>query len=238
MTRKLLFRIAGLWLVIGILSIFSVSLYDFAEPVSIMTFPQVPTDGMPITVAFKLKNYELNPVPYSFKLFANGKKVVEGEVLLEPFSGRDYRYVYPDSVKLGDQITFTLLAENSEESFEKVISVPPYHPHVWTSFVSFASFSTSMAGMVSTTTTTTTTTITSMAYYSDAFGARHIINVGVIFSLVLIGILIHVEVTEPFTNSRHILGRLRRRFTRVSVILFIIFIAMVFTQVALILSWV
>jgi hypothetical protein len=77
-----------------------------------------------------------------------------------------------------------------------------------------------------------------MAYYQGSFGVRNAINVGVIFSIVLIALLIHVEVTEPYGRMLNMLGRLRRRFNKLSAVLFIIFMSMVFTQIALILSWV
>jgi hypothetical protein len=233
--NKGVFKIAGIWLAIIVLSTFALSLNDLSGPVHLMTFPEVPKEDTPILVTFSLKNTEISPLPYAYELFANGEKALEGKVRLSGLSSKSFSYVYPEPVKLGEQVTFMLRAKNPLETYEKVLSVPAYHPHVWTSFVSFASFSTSMAGVV-TTTTTTTSTITSMAYYDNAFGNSSALNVGVIFSIVLIAVLIHVEVTEPYTNALHVFGRLRKRFNKLSAILFTIFIAMVFTQITMIIN--
>ena len=63
------------------------------------------------------------------------------------------------------------------------------------------------------------------------------INVGAIFAIVLVAVLLHVEVTEPFhNNTLNILGRIRRRFSKLSAILFIIFITMMFSNVIMILG--
>ena len=117
------------------------------------------------------------------------------------------------------------------KTYEEVVTAPPYHPYVWSSFVSFAAFSTTM------TTTTTTMSITSLAYYDTSFGVKKVINVGAIFAIVLVAVLLHVEVTEPFHNNMlNILGRIRRRFSKLSAILFIIFITMIFSNVIMIIG--
>ena len=52
----------------------------------------------------------------------------------------------------------------------------------------------------------------------------------------MIALLIHIEVTEPFHDALNIIGRLRKRFSKLSVILFTIFITMVFSQIILIIG--
>ncbi|MFQ5815777.1 MAG: hypothetical protein ACE5G7_04695 [Candidatus Hydrothermarchaeaceae archaeon] len=47
---------------------------------------------------------------------------------------------------------------------------------------------------------------------------------------------LRVEATEPFRNTINYLSRPRLRFSRLSSVLFIIFAAMVFSQIAVILS--
>lgn len=238
-TRK--FAIASIWLGIIVLVIFALSVKGLSSPVNLMTFPEVPKEGLPVLVSFSIKNSGTAKVPYSFELFANGEKVFEGNTLVSPLSAKKYEYLYSTPLKLGDQVSFVVNVISPTETYQEVISVPPYHPHVWTSFVSFASFATSMAGITSSmgiSSTTTTTIVTSMAYYDNAFGSNNALNVGVIFSIVLIAVLVHVEITEPYTGALNVLGRLRKRLNKLSAILFIIFLSMVFTQVAMILSWV
>jgi hypothetical protein len=75
-----------------------------------------------------------------------------------------------------------------------------------------------------------------MAYYSNSYGFDEAVNVGVVFSIVLLFILIQVELTEPFTKALNLLGRLKPRFSRLSMALFIIFMAMVFTEIIMIIG--
>lgn len=200
------------------------------SPIKLYVFPEVPQAGEPIVVTFSMKNYGLVDSPYTYSLYANGEKVMSGRTVVSPFSSKKYQYAYVNDLKVGEKVSFVVRVASKDRTYEEVITAPPYHPYVWSSFVSFAAFSTSMS-------TTTTTSITSMAYYDNSFGVKRVINVGVIFSVVLIALLIHVEVTEPFhVNVLNILGRLRRRFTKLSAILFIIFITMIFSQIVMIIG--
>jgi len=201
-----------------------------SSPVKLFVFPEVPQPGEPIIVTFSMKNYALVDSPYTYTLYANGEEVMSGKTIVSPFSSKKYQYAYVNDLKVGEKVSFVVKATSKDKSYEEVITAPPYHPYVWSSFVSFAAFSTTM-------TTTTTMSITSMAYYDNSFGIKKAINVGVIFSIVLITLLIHVEVTEPFHgNVLNIFGRLRRRFTKLSAVLFIIFITMIFSQIVMIIG--
>lgn len=205
------------------------SFSSVSNPVKLYIFPEVPQEGEPIIVTFSMKNYGLADSPYSYTLYANGEEVMSGRTIISPLSSKKYQYAYVNGLEVGEKVSFVVKVQSVGNDYEEVVTAPPYHPHVWSSFVSFAAFSTSMSS--------TTMSLTSMAYYDNSFGVRKAINVGVIFSIVLIALLIHVEVTEPFHNNLlNILGRLRRRFTKLSAILFIIFITMVFSQVVMIIG--
>jgi hypothetical protein len=82
------------------------------------------------------------------------------------------------------------------------------------------------------------TSMTTMAYYDQSFVSGSALNIGVIFSIVLIALLIYLELTEPSLQNKSfkVLGNLRIRFARLTGILFIIFVGMVFTQIALIIG--
>jgi hypothetical protein len=222
---KNLAKIAIALPVILILALFSLSLHSLSSPVVLGIFPQVPKEGMPVTLSFSLTNYHLFEKDYNYEFYANGRRVLEGSTTVGPLSSREYRYVYKNPLKLGERVNFVVTVSTQNEVYEQSLSIPAYPPQVWSSFVSFATFSTSMG-----------TFLTSMPYYQDSFGLNQAFNVGVIFSVILIMILIQVELTEPFTKTMNMLGRLRSRFNRLSAVLFMIFIAMIFTQIVLIIG--
>lgn len=235
-------KIAIISPVILVLAILSISLNSLSSPVALSAFPEVPREGEPIILSFSLKNLDLKETTYAYEFYANGKKILEGSAVLRPLSSKQYSYAYRNPLKLGEQVTFLLKAAAPSNTYEETLSMPAYPPQVWSSFVSFATFSTSMAGMSSSMGLSSSMgssmgmSLTSMAYYQNSFGTNKAFNVGVIFSVVLIMILIHVELTEPFMKARNLLGRLRARFNKLSAILFIIFVAMVFTQIIMIIG--
>ncbi|MHC4397643.1 MAG: hypothetical protein ACYS1A_18525 [Planctomycetota bacterium] len=228
--ERIKLKIVILALAVFFLTACFASFSSVKSPVKLTLFPEVPQEGEPIIVTFSMKNYDLTNSPYTYTLYANGEEVMSGNTMISPLSTKKYQYAYVNDLEVGEKVSFVVKVESEGKSYEEVVTAPPYHPYVWSSFVSFAAFSTTM-------TTTTTMSITSMAYYDSSFGVKKAINVGLIFSVVLIALLIHVEITEPFHNNvLNILGRLRRRFTKVSAILFIIFITMIFSQIVIIIG--
>jgi hypothetical protein len=244
--------------IIVVLAIFSNSLHDLSSPVVLKAFPSVPKEGEPVSVAFTLKNYDEEGKDYNFELYANGEEVMHGETLLPGYSERNYAYSHRNSLDLGEQISFLLkvyvpkeikneptcrgirIKENCLTSevqvYEKSIAIPAYPPQVWSSFVSFAAFSTAISSLSSISTSTSTMSMASIAYYKNTYGFDQALNVGVIFSIVLLVILIQVELTEPFTKALNFLGRMKPRFNRLSMVLFIIFMSMVFTEIILVIG--
>lgn len=221
-------------------------------------FPSVPKEGEPVSLAFTLKNYEEDGKNYRFELFANGEKVMHGETLFPGHSQRNYAYTHRNSFDLGSQIFFLLkvyvpaeirgadacggvrIKENCLTSetrvYEKRLAIPAYPPQVWSSFVSFAAFLTAITSLSSNSMSSSTMSVASVAYYRDTYGFDQALNVGVIFSIVLLMVLLQVELTEPFTKALNLFGRMKPRFNRLSMVLFIIFMAMVFTEIILIIG--
>lgn len=259
-------KIAIILPVILVLAAFSLSLNSLSSPITLSAFPQVPKEGMPVALSFSLKNYYLSEKEYNYEFYANGKRVLEGSTALNPLSSKEYLYMYRNPLKLGERVSFLVrvsapaevyedaackklrikiaCVQPSAKVYEEVLSIPPYPPQVWSSFVSFATFSTSMAGLSSSMgssvgvssslASSSGVALTSMAYYEESFGVNKAFNVGVIFSIVLIMILIHMELTEPFMRAVNFLARIRTRFNKLSGILFIIFMAMVLTEIVMI----
>lgn len=202
-------------------------LQDASDPLSVTVFPEVPVENEPLLVTFNLNNPSLAASSADYQLYANGELVMEGATELLPFSSKKYQYTYVNPLEKGEQITFMVKSTIDGQVYEEYMSLPAYPPQVWSSFVSFASFSTTVMSYM-----------TTMAYYDEAFADNSGLNVGVILSVVLILLLIYLELTEPSINQRtfKVLGDLRTRFSNLSGVLFVIFIGMVFTQIALIIG--
>lgn len=248
-----------------LMAIFTVNIQDQSSPVVIKAFPSVPKEGEPVVVAFTLKNLEPLDKAYKYELYANGDKVIQGDTQLAKHSSKNYQYTYRNPLKLGEQVSFHLRVFTPAEVeaaspckgarikdacltteakvYENTVSIPNYPPQVWSSFVSFATFSTAISSTAISSTSisssmssTSTISMASMAYYRNSYGFDRAVNVGVIFSIVLLLILIQVELTEPFTKAVNILGRLKPRFSRLSMVLFLIFLTMVFTEIVMIIG--
>ncbi len=204
-----------------------VGLHDTSAPLAVSVFPQVPVEGEPLQVSFNLNNPSASAANSDYQLYANGELVMEGSALLSPSSSKKYQYTYVNPLEMGEQITFMVKSSVGDKDYTEYISLPAYPPQVWSSFVSFASFS-----------TTVMTSMTTMSYYDQSFTSGSALNIGVIFSVVLILMLIYLELTEPRLQGKSVkvLGNLRVRFSRLSGVLFIIFVGMVFTQIALIIG--
>lgn len=225
--RQYLSKTLVIWFAVLVMASLVVGLHDAAAPVSVSVFPQVPSEGVPVVVTFNLNNPSLLAASADYELYANGKLMMEGATELAPLSNKKYQYTYVNPLEMGEQVTFLVKSNMDGKNHDEYMSLPAYPPQVWSSFVSFATFSTSVMSYM-----------TTMAYYDQAFGDNSTLNVSVIFSIVLIGLLIYLELTEPSLpgKSFKFIGDLRIRFSRLSGILFVIFIGMVFTQVALIIG--
>lgn len=214
------------------LACISLSLSDKLEPVSITVLPEVPREDMPFIISFDLNNPSLQENNMGYEFYANGRLLMQGTTLLPPLSTRKYSYVYPEAPKLGERVTFLVKSDSAQGNYEQTLSMPAYPPQVWSSFVSFASFSTSLMSS----SMSSTMGINTEQYYSKTFADSRL-NVGLVFSIVLILLLIYLELTEHLIEKTFsIIGMLRIRFGRLSVVLFIIFISMVFTKVAMIIG--
>jgi len=220
-------KVVFVWLAILLLSSFWLTVRGASDPMSLVVIPQVPREGEPIIATFKLKNQSVDALVMGYQFYANGKLLTEGTTAIAPSSGKTYKYAYENSVTLGGRINFVVRSKSEDGVYEKFLSSPPYPPQVWSSFVSFASFSTSVMSFMS-----------SMTYYDSTFGGGIEFNVGILISIVLIGLLIFLELTQPQLQEKTIaiLGRLRLRFPTLTWISFIIFMGLVYTRIVMILA--
>jgi len=225
--RGIKLKITIIWLAILLMGSFWLTVRTGSDAVSLAVVPEVPREGEPIIATFKLNNPSPQAVSTEYQFYANGELMKEGTTTIAPDSGKTYQYAYRNLLQLGEQVNFVVNATSAQGSWEKVVSLPAYPPQILSSFVSFASFSTSMMSFMS-----------SMVYYEGSFGSDMGPNVGLLCTVVLIGLLIFLELTQPLLREKTIavLGRLGIRFNTVSKILFIIFIAMVYTRVVMILA--
>jgi len=214
------------WLAILLMSSFWFTAKVDSGAVSLAVVPQVPREGEPVLATFKLNNPSSQVISTDYQFYANGELMKEGTTVILPESSKLYQYAYRNPLELGEQVNFMVRTTSPWGSCERMVSLPCYPPQIWSSFVSFASFSTSMMGFMS-----------SMTYYQSTFDTDVGFNVGLLSIIVLIGLLIFLELTQPLLRRKTItiLGRLRIRFSTVTWILFIIFMGITYTKVAMVL---
>ncbi len=232
--KKLNLKIVLALIGVIFLASISLSISEKFNPVSMTAMPEVPKEGQPILITFNLNNPSLKENVINYEFYANGDLILKGKELISAYSTKQYTYLYPESPKLGDKITFLVKTESDQGSYEKKLDTPPYPPQILSSFVSFASFSTSI--MSSSMSSSMTSSITSKQFYNGAFTNDNKLNVGLIISIVLILLLIYLELTEHLKERTYtMIGGMRIRFSRLSAVLFIIFIGTVLTKVVMIL---
>ena len=225
--QGLLLKIGITWLCILLLAGFLIASHSAASPVTMTILPEVPKTGEPVVATFNLNNPSPEPLATDYHLYINGELVESGTVTTAPGTGVQYQYAYRNPLERGEQIGFVLKTSSDYGQIDRVVSLPAYPPQLMSSFVSFAAFSTSvMSSMITT------------EYFDDMFGTTSGLNAGVIVAMVLIALIIFLELTQAIVISRKmaIMGQYRTGFSTVSAILFIIFVGMVFTKVAMVLA--
>jgi hypothetical protein len=237
-TQKLHFRVVILCLIVLFLSGIYLSQHARADHISITVEPSVPKEGVPIVVRLSLNNPLQQNDLMDYALYGNDKLLSHGSTLLPPESTKQVVYVYPESPKQGERITFHVKTRSDLGNHEKTVNMPSYPPQVWSGFVSFAGFSVSlMGGSIGLLGESQGFLIPTIEFYSSNFIEDDNLNVGLIFSLVLIVLLVFLELSEPIeTKGFRIMG-LRIRFSKISLILFIAFTGMVVTKIVMILRW-
>lgn len=225
--RSTRLKVVIIWLAILLLGSFWLTVRGSSDPVSLAVIPQVPREGEPVIAVFKLNNQSAAPLVISYQFYANGELLMEGITSIADGSSKTYQYVYKNPVALGERLNFVVRMKSERGDYEKSLSSPPYPPQVWSSFVSFASFSTSVMNFMAT-----------MTYYQTTFGSETGFNVGLIYTVILMALLVFLELSQALLQEKTltILGGLRLRFNTVSWILFIIFMGIVYTKVMMILA--
>lgn len=220
-------KIALLWLAILLMGSFWLTTRVSLDPVSLVVLPKVPREGEPIVATIKLNNPSSVPVSFTYELYVNGVMMKEGVTSLPSRTAKVYQYAYENRLKPGEQVNFVVKAVSQLGRHEKIVSLPSYPPQVLSSFVSFASFSTSLMSSLST-----------MTYYQTTFGKHLDFNLGILFTVVLVTLLIFLELSQPILRLRtiNVLGRLQIRFSVVTWILFIIFMGIFYTSIIMIIS--
>ena len=223
--KGLALKIGITWLCIFLLFGFFIAARSTSNPITMSIIPEVPKVGEPVVATFSIKNPSDTASATSYQLFINGKLVEIGSTIIDPQKSSKYQYAYANSLERGEQVNFVLETSSASGSSTKAVSLPAYPSQLMSSFVSFAAFSTSvMSSMIT------------MEYFNDIFGTTSGINTGIIISIILIALLIFLELTQTAIAGKEItiLGRYRFGLGNAATILFIIFVGIVFTQVAII----
>ena len=222
---SLVLRIVMLWLVLVPLALLLLTQRGAGSPANVTVLPLLARPGDPIIANYELGNPTAAERPARFQLWAEGRLLAEGESTLPASASATYQYIRPHPLQLGEQVHFQMRTETPDgDATSDRVAVPPYAPQVWSSFVSFAAFS-----------TTVMSSMTSAAYYDSTFGTATVLNIGMVMTMALTGILIFLEVTAPLLvrSGGGALARLRPRLDRLSMVLLVIFLGMAFTRVAL-----
>jgi hypothetical protein len=223
--RRLYFKITIVWLAIILFGCFWFSVRNTSSPIILTVMPEAPRAGEPVFATFKLNNPSARSLETRYQFFANGALLGEGLANIAPFSNQTYENVFASAPGIGTQLNFLVKTQSAEGDYERIVSIPPYPPQVWTSFISFASFSTTVMSSMS-----------SMAYYEGGFTTMGL-NIGVILAVALIALLVFLELADTRVTGKTLaLGRLKVRFATISWILLIVFLALVYTRVVLILA--
>jgi hypothetical protein len=227
LARGTIFKLIMVWLVMVFLGSFWLSVRDTSSPISMAVMPEVPRQGEPVVVTFKLNNPSPHTLPVSYQFYVNGSILAAQDTTISSGSSKTYQYAYDNPLSMGQQINFLVKTQSELGKDQMEISLPTYPPQVWSSFISFASFSTSIMS-----------SMTSMTYFQSTFGTDMGLNVGILITLVLITLLIFSELTQPVVGGKTVAfpGRLRIRFSTVTWILLIIFLGIVYTKVVMILT--
>jgi len=217
-------RLAMLWIVIALLILLIGS--TTTKTITVHYFPVFPVEGDPLFIKVNLRN----PKPYScrFKVavYSDGVKITDSMIVIPGNGMEELEFVTPAKDLLGTSQRIYVEAYNmdSNDKYEASIMIPPYPPEIFSSFVSFASFSSTVMSY-----------LTTFAYYQETMISKGI-NVGLVISFALIGLLIFQELSDPAYGivDRRIL-ELRERYGKQVAILLIVFFGMVLTKIILIL---
>ncbi len=223
--RGIVLKIGIIWL--AILLVGSFWLAGRSDALEMTVVPQVPREGEPIIVAFHLNNPSSEATLTEYQFWSDGKMLQEGNAALPPGFSATYKYVYANTLHIGEQVNLVVKTRSGSEDNQKIVSSPSYPPQVWSSFVSFASFSTSVMSSMA-----------SMTYYGSSFGNDHEPKVGLIISLTLVALLFFAEIVGPLPMSGtvSVLKRLRISLSTLLWVLLILFGGLIYTSVVIVLQ--
>ena len=225
--KGIILKMAIVWLSIFVVLSFFAATPRVADPVSMSIIPEVPKTNEPIVATFNIANPTDRASTTGYELYVNSKLVESGVATIAPRNSTKYQYAWKNTLEIGEQVNFVLRTNSASGNFEKRVSLPAYPSQLMSSFVSMAAFSTSVMS-----------SLISIEYFDAAFGTTNSINTGIIVSLILVGLLLFLELTQAVTANTKtpILISYRTHFSTLSSILLVIFVAMVITKVVMIMT--
>ena len=155
---------------------------------------------------------------------------------LEPMSVQSFTYTRP-SPMLGSAVRIYAEAVNlnTGEKYSQVLLVPQSPPEVWLSFSAFSGFAT---------TSTSTSSISTITYYQyvmsilsatqPSTAMQPYVNAGFTISIILIGLLMFLEITDPsYGEVGKRIAPLRNKYGLLVISLLLIFAGMVLTKIVM-----
>lgn len=233
------------WAVVLFLSVLLVSLFQRqSSTLTLSCFPASPRGDEPFVVAAAVNNLAGEPQTYSVRMFVDGVQVFAGESRLDASSTHSFTYTRP-APKPGSSVKIYAEAFNLETRARcsDVILVPASPPELWMSFTAFSAFAPRPFSSYS----SAISSMLSIAYYQflmgifsstqQAMADQSPIGVGHMMSIVLIGLLMFLQITEPsYRGIGRRIALLRKKYGLLVVSLLFVFVGMVFTRVVLIIA--
>lgn len=226
--RSTIVALALVWACVLLVLAFGLGLYHRGGPVSGTALPLMPKGNQPIQVRFMVQNPSPEASLLTLQLLANGKPVLQETRLLAGHASERVEYVTPNTAGAGRQMVFVLQTWSAQGHNDEVEAVPPYPPAVISSIAPFASFASLSSSAMS--------FVTTREFYEGSFNLGDSSNVGLVFALLLMGLLVMMELTAGSSTAPQSswYGELRTNFGRLSWVLIIIVAGMMFTKVTLI----
>lgn len=215
--------------------------------------PTVVKEGEPFMVTAVLRNTAGEPQSYSVRMLVDGAQVLTSETSLDASSEQSFTYTRA-SPALGTAVRIYAEATNLDTGvvYSSAILAPQGPPEIWMSFSAFSGFATAMSS-TSTSTSTMSSTFT-LAYYREVMGLSTMsssrssslassmmvvspFSVSLTISIILIGILLFLELTNPsYTKVGGNIMRLRSKYGLLAVSLFLVFAGTAFTRIVMAIS--
>lgn len=207
-----------------------------SAPVTLSALPNNPKPGYPVQITAVVTNTQSSPHWMNASIYMDGRMVLASSLFLLPGESQTLTYT-TGAPPQGESLRASAFVEGAGAGSSTYLLVPASAPEAWMSFMAFSTFAISL---VSSTTTTLMSTFT-LTYYSNTMNlaasgpaSAGPYEVGIFLSVLLIGLLVFVELTDKaYGKVSPRLTALRGRYGLLAANLLLVFAGIVVTKVIL-----